>query len=212
MVSPAFRSGSSPLAVLIGTAKPMPTEPWPPPVAICELMPITRPLASSSGPPGVAGVDRGVGLDHVRDREAVGRLDLALEAGDDAGGDRAAVAERVADRDHRVADLRLRGVAERDRGEAAAHVRGIDLQDRDVGGGVHALHVGVDELAVLVEAHLDAVRALDHMGVGDDRAVVVDHEARAGRGSLLRSRRTVTRCPMVTPWDWMKTTPRPSSL
>ena len=42
--------------MLIGTAKPMPTEPWPPPVAICELMPITRPLASSSGPPELPGL------------------------------------------------------------------------------------------------------------------------------------------------------------
>ena len=32
---------------------------------------------------GVAGVDRGVGLDHVRDREAVRRVDLALERRDD---------------------------------------------------------------------------------------------------------------------------------
>ena len=38
-------------------------------------------------PAGVAGVDRRVGLDHVRDREAVGGLDLALDRGDDAGGD-----------------------------------------------------------------------------------------------------------------------------
>ena len=56
MVSPAFRSGSSCLAVLTGTAKPMPTEPWPPPVAICELMPITRPFASRSGPPELPGL------------------------------------------------------------------------------------------------------------------------------------------------------------
>ena len=42
--------------MLTGTAKPMPTEPWPPPVAICELMPITRPWASSSGPPELPGL------------------------------------------------------------------------------------------------------------------------------------------------------------
>ena len=64
---------------------------------------------------GVAGVDRGVGLDHVRDREAVRGFDLALEGGDDAAGDRAVEAERVADRDHGVADFDLRGVAERER-------------------------------------------------------------------------------------------------
>ena len=45
------------LAVLIGTAKPIPTEPLlPEPVAICELMPITRPSASISGPPELPGL------------------------------------------------------------------------------------------------------------------------------------------------------------
>ena len=45
------------MAVSIGTAKPMPTLPLPlPPVAICELMPITRPAASSSGPPELPGL------------------------------------------------------------------------------------------------------------------------------------------------------------
>ena len=67
---------------------------------------------------GVAGIDRGVGLDHVRDREAVGRLDLALQGGDDAGRHGAVEAERVADRDHRVADLHLGRVAQFEAGAA----------------------------------------------------------------------------------------------
>ena len=46
------------LAVSIGTAKPMPTLPWLPlpPVAIWELMPITFPVASMSGPPEFPGL------------------------------------------------------------------------------------------------------------------------------------------------------------
>ena len=45
------------MAVLTGTAKPMPTFPPPlPPVAICELIPITRPVASISGPPELPGL------------------------------------------------------------------------------------------------------------------------------------------------------------
>ena len=44
-------------AVLIGIAKPMPTLPLPPPpVSICELMPITSPSASISGPPELPGL------------------------------------------------------------------------------------------------------------------------------------------------------------
>ena len=47
----------------------------------------------------VAGVDGGVGLHGAGDREAVGRLDLAVERGDDAGRDGAREAERAADGD-----------------------------------------------------------------------------------------------------------------
>src|SRR3954462_3092197 len=47
----------------------------------------------------VAGVDRGIGLDGARDGEPVRRVDLAPEGGDDAGGERALEAERVADGD-----------------------------------------------------------------------------------------------------------------
>ena len=55
---PLFLScGRTFCAVSIGTANPMPTLPLPlPPVSICELMPITRPAASSSGPPELPGL------------------------------------------------------------------------------------------------------------------------------------------------------------
>jgi hypothetical protein len=44
------------LTVSIGTAKPTPELEFDPLVAICELMPITRPSASSSGPPELPGL------------------------------------------------------------------------------------------------------------------------------------------------------------
>ncbi len=44
------------MAVSIGTANPIPTEPLAPPVAIWELIPITRPPPSSSGPPELPGL------------------------------------------------------------------------------------------------------------------------------------------------------------
>ena len=56
--SPSSRScGTIFLAVSIGTAKPIPTLPpsSPPPVRIAELMPMTRPAASISGPPELPG-------------------------------------------------------------------------------------------------------------------------------------------------------------
>ena len=83
---------------------------------------------------GVARVDRGVGLDRAGDRggrrrvlrllaltERVlrrrvgGFVDGAVQRADDAGGDRTVEAERAADREHRVADLQRRAVAERRR-------------------------------------------------------------------------------------------------
>src|SRR3954468_5224945 len=132
----------------------------------------------------VAGVDRRVRLDDVRDREAVRRLDLALEAGDDARGDRAAEPERVADRDHGVAHLRLGRVPEGNRREVL-DLRRVDLEDGDVRGPVDALDVGVDRLAVLGEADGHVVRALDNVRVRDDVAVLVDHEAGPGGRALL---------------------------
>src|SRR5690606_41691843 len=89
---------------------------------------------------GVAGVDRGVDLDRVRDRRALRGLrrgrDGTVQRRDDAGGDRAGEAERVADRHHRFADLQVVGGAERRRLEVAGRVDEAD--DREVRGRVEA--------------------------------------------------------------------------
>ncbi len=142
-------------------------------------MPITRPWASSSGPPELPGlIAASVWITFV-DREAVRRRDLALLRRHDPGGHRARVAERVADRHDGVADLDVGAVAERQRLELG--VVGIDLEHRDVGRGVGADHLGVDEVAVLLEADLDVLGVADDVRVGDDRALLVDDEAGAGR-------------------------------
>ena len=81
----------------------MPTEP---PVGdrIAVLMPMTSPSMLNSGPPELPLLMDGVGLDVV----VVGAgLDVAAARRDDAGRDRAAEAERVADRHHPVADAHL---------------------------------------------------------------------------------------------------------
>src|ERR1700690_37102 len=68
---------------------------------------------------GVAVVEGGVRLDDVVDRRAVRRHDLPLERADDARRDRPVLAERVADRHDRIADLDEIGVAEPERRERA---------------------------------------------------------------------------------------------
>src|SRR5918992_3044377 len=89
-------------------------------------------LAVEQRAAGVAGVDRGVGLDRARDREAVGRGDRAAERRHDAAGDAALEPERAADRDRRVAGPQVLGRAELERLQAALDVRRVDFQQRKV--------------------------------------------------------------------------------
>ena len=85
----------------------------------------------------VAGVERGVGLDHVVDQAAGARAERAAERADDAGGHRALEAERVADGDRELA--RRAAPAESPR-RAAGRVGRVDAQDREVGVRVVADH------------------------------------------------------------------------
>ncbi len=137
--------------------------------------------AVDQGAARVAGIDRGVGLDDVADREAVGCLDLALERRDDATRHRPVECERVTDRDDRVAHLHLRGVAQRQR----VHSLGVvDLEQGDVTGWIGPDDLGLLRVAVS-ELDVHTLRALDDVGVGEDVALVVDQEARTGGGALL---------------------------
>src|SRR5262249_53170982 len=88
---------------------------------------------------GVAGVDRGVGLDGgvVPGRPArLVRLDGAVDRADDAGGHGVAQRQRRTEREYRIADQYLVGVAELHRRQAGP----VQLEYRDVG-----LLVGADQ-------------------------------------------------------------------
>src|SRR5262245_22958949 len=130
----------------------------------------------------VAGVDRRVGLDDLVDLGAVGRADVAPEAGDDPRGRGPVEAERVADGDGGVADLHAARVGERERVDVR-RVGRRDLQDRQVGGRVRAEDRGVDAVAVGPEADRDLTRPADDVGVRDERPVAVEEEARPGRAA-----------------------------
>ena len=80
-------------------------------------------------------IDRGIGLDVVVIRRI---LHIAIEPADDAGSHRRADVERVADREHLVADLQFRAVASLDWRQRIVHVR---LHDGDIGqaGGMQRL-------------------------------------------------------------------------
>ena len=168
------------LAVLIGTAKPMPTEPLlPVPVAIWELMPITR-RGVDQRAAGVAGVDRGVGLDDVGDREAVGGADLALQRGDDP-----AVTVRSSPKGLPIATTASPTLTVEESPSAAASRRARPDRPRGPRRRCESSAprtFGVERVAV-AELDRDRARAIDDVGVGEDVAVAVDQEAGAGCGA-----------------------------
>ncbi len=52
------------------------------------------------GPAGIAGVDGGIGLDHIADGNAAVAFDISAQGTDDAGGDCMVKTERIADGNH----------------------------------------------------------------------------------------------------------------
>ena len=98
--------------------------------------------------------------------------------------------EGVADRDHEVADLELRGIREADLGRQG---RVLDAEHRDVRALVRAHDLGL-ELDVVHERDRDFTRILDDVRVRHDVAVPgIDDDAGAGAAefavALLRIRR-----------------------
>ena len=123
---------------------------------------------------GIAGVERGVGLDDVVDQPAGRGAHRAAERRDDAGGDGPFEAERIADGNGDLAAPQPLGIAERrDIGKAA-----VGAHQRDVGVGIAAEHAALAGGAV---GHRDAHRlgVADDMEVGDDQPVRRDDEAGA---------------------------------
>ena len=126
---------------------------------------------------GVAAINRRIDLQIV-----VGtRSDIAIMRRYDAGGHRAAEAERIADREHPIADARIL-VRELDMGE---RFRALDLKQRHIGAWI-----GADErsriFVTIVERHRNILGVLNHVVIGDEIAVRRDKEAGALRHRRLR--------------------------
>ena len=117
---------------LIGTASPTPIP------ATAVLTPTIRPRLSASTPPLLPGLSAAsVWMTSSTTRPSPGGQRPA-EAGHDAGRHAAGEPERVAERDHELADLQLRGVAELDRRRHVA----AGPQHGEVGERVAADDVG----------------------------------------------------------------------
>ena len=128
---------------------------------------------------GIAAVDGGVGLDVT----VIGTgVDVAVARRDDARRDRAAEAERIADRDHPFAEPQLVGIAELHRDQRLGR---LEFQHRKIGLLVDADQLGL-ELGAVVHDDADLVGIGDDVIVGHDDAGGVDDEAGAERVGLVR--------------------------
>ena len=123
-------------------------------------------------PAGVARVDPRVGLQVILDR--VHAEAPATLGADDAGRDGRAEAERRADRDDPLADLRRVAVAEARRHEV---FRG-DAEHREIGRRIAPDELRREE-ATVREPHVDRQRVLDDVVVRQDSAVRREDDARA---------------------------------
>ena len=138
--------------------------------------------------PRVAGIERGVGLDHVVDDPDLGagpRGQRPAEGAHDARRDAAGKAERIADGHHQLTNPKRRRVAE---------LRGLKIavfgdQHREVGERVPPLNAEA-KLAPVGEVEPAAVAPGDHVRRGDQVAVGAQRNRRATpeRGAAPRAR------------------------
>src|SRR5262249_33250026 len=144
------------------------------------------------GAAGIAAVDGRVGLNVV----VVGTgIDVAVARRDDAGGDAAAEAERVADGDNPFAQPQLVRIAEAHRLERLVR---LDPQQGEVGLLIPADDLGLEPRAV-VENDGDLVGFRDDVIVGDDDAGRIDDEAGAERIDAARAALAGLRIALATP-------------
>ena len=134
---------------------------------------------------GVAGIDRGVGLNEVGvGGDVVGVLSLrllrALQRRDDAARDGLVEPEGAAYRHHELSDLQVLRCPKLRGGVRTP----VDLENREVGGRIgpdHCRHLVLDTYG-----HDDAVRTLDNVVVGE--YVTIRADQYAGTGAALAER------------------------
>ncbi len=198
-------------AVLIGIAKPMPTLPLPPPpVSIWELIPITLPEASISGPPELPGLIAASVWITLEIEKPLGAwiwrcsaetMPLVTVRSSPKGLPIATTGSPTWSCEESPSGQRVQLVRRR-----------VHLEQRQVGR-----RVGPDDLGGVggvggAELDLDLVGAFDHVVVGEDVAVGVDHEAGAGRrAAAWGSPKGSKGDGGCAGWSaWMKATPCPS--
>ena len=158
----------------------MPTFPPPAPaVAICEFTPITRPLASSSGPPELPGLIGASVWITLSMRKPLG---ASISRSRPETIPAVAVLSRPSGKPMAIAASPTSTVSDSASASGVtpfAALASTSSTARSDDGSVPTTRA-LDRARVVVEAHLDLARAADDVGVGDDRPVAVDQEAGAG--------------------------------
>jgi hypothetical protein len=125
---------------------------------------------------GIAGIERGVGLDQIVDEAAGARAQRTAERGHDTRRHRRFETERIADGDHQLAALQLLGIAERRRRQRH---RFVDAQQREVGVGIIA-HQPRAQILAVGGGHLDArtgAGRVRDVAVGENEPVGSDNDS-----------------------------------
>ena len=136
---------------------------------------------------GVARVDGGIGLDHVGvDGVATGRAHGrgAIERRNDARGDRLFVAKRRTDGHNPLAHVELGGITDLNRRELGG-VCILELDDGQIARSIVAHELGLVGGAV-VHGHHVLVVTIDHVVVGEDVTLGIEHNARADAARAIR--------------------------
>ena len=154
------------------------------------LTPTTRPTPVGESAAGVAGVQRGIGLDDVLDDSGCrpgphGKR--PIQRADHARGHRAHQAHRAADGDHELADPQLLGVTELGGGEPVAP----HPDQAEVGETVGPGHVE-GQLATVAQRRDTGPGLAQHVSRREHEAVGGDDDAGAGAACVRPPPATVT--------------------
>ena len=136
---------------------------------------------------GVARVDGGIGLNHIGiDSVAAGRAHSrgAIQRRHNTRGDRLFVTERRTDCHDPLAHVELGGITDLDRRELGG-VGVLELDDGQVARGIVAHELGLVGGAVVHGDHVLVV-AVDHVVVGEDVALGIEHYARTDAARAIR--------------------------
>jgi hypothetical protein len=148
---------------------------------VAVFTPTTRPAGIDQRASGVAGVERGVGLDDVVDQTSGIRTQRASQRTDHTCRNRGLESIRAAESDHQLSDTKLLRVAEC----GGSETRFIDSNDSQVARRI-ITNCGRGHAATVGQSDFDSPRIVHHVAVSQDQAIGSEDEARASAAPFAR--------------------------